>query len=249
MKMSFRGQRRMRGVLFFLIKAGSLIHLLHWLNIGTASIIRTRWARKCCGEASVVVDAKHIPTHFTHLFNTMFRAQVAHSVSVCVSDLLPSLCSLTVALSLIACHVSRWLEAQLASGEDQSPAVPGWCSQAQPVLQLPAHCEGPAAVWHTRTCKLLSTLLCCCCLHKEQSHEDSVIACRSISQALFRVFFFFLENTYATIYLPITQFYKQERHSILFHLFIARYSDSEKLLPNQCPALRYVTTMVPAPHC
>lgn len=51
------------------------------------------------------------------------------------------------------------------------------------------------------------------------------------------------------------QFHKQVGHVkmafffILFYLVIVTYYDSAKLLPNQCPALCYVNTAAPAPHC
>lgn len=114
------------------------------------------------------------------------RVKVAHSLSVSASNLLVSHCSVTVARSLLACRASRWLGVRLPRDEDQRRWVPGGCSQAPPTLRLPAHRQGPAAVWHAGTCKLVCWLMCSltprltCCLGVSQhmpAHTRTVCVC------------------------------------------------------------------------
>lgn len=115
------------------------------------------------------------------------RVKVAHSLSVSASNLLVSHCSVTVARSLLACRASRWLGVRLPRDEDQRRWVPGGCSQAPPTLRLPAHRQGPAAVWHAGTCKLVCWLMCSltprltCCLGVSQ-HMHPLRACVRIRE-------------------------------------------------------------------
>lgn len=195
-------------VCFFPIKDRSLSHRLHCCNIGTTSVIRRRWDSSAFGMSvwlSMLSTSRHALCNNSTL---CLRVRVVHPVSACVSNLLASHCSVNVALSLIACHVSRCLGAKLPSGQDASTAVPGWSSQAQFILQLPTHRQRPAAVRHAGTCKLLLILCCFCCINHQKTQENSFIGSLHIHPALLG-FFSTASNTHAPLHLPLVQIHKQ----------------------------------------